>query len=252
MKKLLFIGQFNSLFEDTNNYLVKYFNVQVCSADLALVKNMLIVSKPDIILFSMLGVGDEKTGVISELVSNYRETPFLCLETSNEYVADGIKEKFLKHKSLKLPVSNHKIVEVICELLGLKYDAEIKVILEAEFERKCVLAIDDNAMQLRILNELLKNKYDVLMATSAVKAMTMIGKRTPDLILLDYDMPVCDGKMALQMLREMDELKEVPVIFLTGLKDAAHISAVMELNPAGYLIKPAKNDMILEEIEKHI
>ena len=252
MKKVLFIGQFNTLFEETNNYLVKYFNVQVCSADLALVKNMLIVGKPDIILFSVLGVGDDKTGIMSELLSNHQGTPFLCLETSNEYLVEGLKEKFSKHKSLKMPVANHKIVEAVCEMLGLKYDADSKVILESDFERKCILAIDDNAMQLRILNELLKDKYDVLMAPSAVKAMTMIGRRTPDLIFLDYDMPVCDGKMALQMLREIEEIKDVPVIFLTGIKDTAHINAVLELNPAGYLLKPAKNDTILEEIEKHI
>lgn len=119
MKKVLFIGRFNTLFEETNNYLVKYFNVQVCSADLTLVKNMLIVGKPDIILFSVLGVGDEKTGIMSELLSNHQGIPFLCLETSNEYLAEGLKEKFSKHNSLKMPVANHKIVEAVCELLGL-------------------------------------------------------------------------------------------------------------------------------------
>lgn len=76
MKKVLFIGQFNTLFEETNNYLVKYFNVQVCSADLTLVKNMLIVGKPNLVLFSVLGVGDEKTGIMSELLSNHQSTPF--------------------------------------------------------------------------------------------------------------------------------------------------------------------------------
>lgn len=252
MKKVLFIGQFNTLFENTNNYLTKYFNVQACSSDLTLIKNLLIVGKPDVILFSLLGMGEEREDILDELALNHAGMPLICLETSDENIEEKLAGKFEEYKTLLLPVRDSKIVEAICELLGLKYDAEIKVILESEFERKCVLAIDDNAMQLRILNELLKDKYDVLMATSAVKAMTMIGKRTPDLILLDYDMPVCDGKMALQMLREIEEIKEVPVIFLTGLKDAEHINAVLELNPAGYLLKPAKNDMILEEIEKHI
>ena len=69
-------------------------------------------------------------------------------------------------------------------------------------------------------------------------------------ILLDYDMPMCDGRMALQMIRELEEAKGVPVIFLTGVQDAVHIKAVLDLHPAGYLLKPAKRDMLLEEIRK--
>jgi len=85
-----------------------------------------------------------------------------------------------------------------------------------------------------------------------MKALTMIGKRVPDVILLDYDMPMCDGRMALQMIRELEEAKSVPVIFLTGVQSAAHIRAVLNLHPAGYLLKPAKRDMLCDEIRKAI
>ena len=124
--------------------------------------------------------------------------------------------------------------------------------IETAYSRKCVLAIDDNEIQLRMLNEMLKAEYDVMLANSAVKALTLIGKRVPDIILLDYDMPMCDGRMALQMIRELDEAKDVPVIFLTGVKAASNIRAVLDMHPAGYLLKPAKNDVLREEIKKHI
>ena len=83
-------------------------------------------------------------------------------------------------------------------------------------------------------------------------ALTLFGKKLPDIIFLDYDMPMCDGKMTMQMIRELDEAKQVPIIFLTGVRDAEHIQAVLALRPAGYLLKPASEDMIRAEIEKHI
>ena len=103
-----------------------------------------------------------------------------------------------------------------------------------------------------MLSEMLKEEYDVMLANSAMKALTMIGKRVPDVILLDYEMPMCDGRMALQMIREVEEAKNIPVIFLTGVKSAAHIRAVLELHPSGYLLKPAARDMLRQEIRKAI
>ena len=72
-----------------------------------------------------------------------------------------------------MPVELEKLVQAVCNMLGLEYDSEKKVVVEAAHERKCILAIDDNSFQLRMLNELLKDKYDVEMATSAMKAMTI-------------------------------------------------------------------------------
>ena len=117
-------------------------------------------------------------------------------------------------------------------------------------EKKTVLLIDDNAVQIRTLNVMLKEKYNVLMATSGVKALTLLEKKVPDIILLDYEMPECDGRMTLEMIRQVEKVKDIPVVFLTGLNDKEHIDSVLELNPAGYLLKPASIDSILEMIDK--
>ena len=117
-------------------------------------------------------------------------------------------------------------------------------------EKKTVLLIDDNAVQIRTLNVMLKEKYNVLMATSGVKALTLLEKKVPDIIFLDYEMPECDGRMTLEMIRQVENVKDIPVVFLTGLNDKEHIDSVLELNPAGYLMKPASIDSILEMIDK--
>lgn len=252
MKKVLFVGQFNILFQDISAFLTRFFNVQICEAKIFLDSNVLSVSKPDVILLDLLGMGDERDDIFYELRNNHMDTPLLCLKTAEEEVSPEMVVGIKKIKSLKLPAGNERITEVISEMLGFRYDRSSGTLIETSYSRKCVLAIDDNEIQLRMLNEMLKAEYDVMLANSAVKALTMIGKRVPDIILLDYDMPMCDGRMALQMIRELDEAKDVPVIFLTGVKAASNIKAVLDMHPEGYLLKPAKNDVLREEIKKHI
>lgn len=105
---------------------------------------------------------------------------------------------------------------------------------------------------LRSIQEMLKDDYDVSVATSGSQAMTTIGKKRPDLILLDYEMPVCDGRQTLEMIRTDKDLTDIPVIFLTGISDGEHIKAVLKLKPQGYLLKPAAKNGLLATIRKTI
>ena len=93
---------------------------------------------------------------------------------------------------------------------------EIKPECILEKTKKHIILVDDNAEFLRSIKTVLEEKYSVSLAISASSAMTIMGKRKPDLILLDYDMPICNGKMMLEMIRADENLKYVPVfcIFL--------------------------------------
>ena len=75
-----------------------------------------------------------------------------------------------------------------------------------------------------------------------------MAKKRPDVILLDYEMPVCDGKQTLEMIRSDEDTKDIPVIFLTGLGDMEHIKSVLALKPAAYILKPANKDSLMEKI----
>lgn len=252
MKKLFLIGKFNEGFEEINNYLSNYFNVQICVDNISVMQSVLKLSHPDVFVLNTTDMGDDKQVFIDELKTNYGDIPLVSMEVSAEAIGPGAFDDLSKFRALVMPVDNEKLVIAICNMLGLEYNGENKVIIEETNEKKCILAIDDNAFQLRMLNELLKDTYHVEMATSVLKASAIIGKRVPDLILLDYEMPICDGKVAFQMLKESEEAKDVPVIFLTGVRDAAHINDILALRPAGYILKPAKSEMLLEEIAKHI
>ena len=116
--------------------------------------------------------------------------------------------------------------------------------------KKRILVVDDNGAQLRTMKKMLEEYYEVALAISGAQAMTSIGKKRPDLILLDYEMPVCDGKMTLEMIRADEDLQSIPVVFLTSINDRANIEAVLKLKPAGYFLKPPVKDRLLGELEK--
>ena len=110
--------------------------------------------------------------------------------------------------------------------------------------------VDDNGTALRTMKVMLEERYEVSVAVSGAQAMTSIGRQRPDLILLDYEMPVCDGRMTLEMIRADEDMRDIPVIFLTAVNDRDNIEAVLKLRPAGYFLKPPVKDRLIAEIDK--
>lgn len=117
--------------------------------------------------------------------------------------------------------------------------------------RRKVLVVDDSGMMLRTVKSVLEDRYEVSLANSAMKAFAAIEKSRPDMILLDYDMPVCDGKMMFEMLRKTPETEDIPVFFLTAVDDKKKIMDVLELEPEGYVLKPVNGKKLIERIEAY-
>ena len=115
---------------------------------------------------------------------------------------------------------------------------------------KKILLIDDSMIQHRIMKVLLKDKYELLMADSGLEGVKIAVRERPDLILLDYDMPVLSGKETFQKLQEHEESRNIPVLFLTGVSDKGEVEEVLKLRPRGYLLKPVEQNRLLEAIEK--
>lgn len=122
--------------------------------------------------------------------------------------------------------------------------------LEIEKGRKKILVVDDSSTMLRTIMSWLEKKYQVMLANSATKALAVIQKDTPDLILLDYEMPVCSGGQLLEMLRSEEETKRIPVIFLTSRGDTETVKSVLALKPEGYILKTESGDKVIETLDK--
>lgn len=115
---------------------------------------------------------------------------------------------------------------------------------------KRVLVVDDSPILLRSVKNMLSPYYEVDMATSADQAMVNIVNRRPDLILLDYDMPGCNGKGMLQRLRQKPETSSIPVIFLTAVDNAEQVKEILMMQPQGYLLKPPTVEKLLGAVQK--
>ena len=116
--------------------------------------------------------------------------------------------------------------------------------------KKRVLIVDDDPVMLRSVRILLEERFEAVLSTSGAKAVPIIEKKRPEVILLDYEMPECDGKQTLALIREREDMKEIPVIFLTGLGDPEHLKSLASLTPFGYIIKPAGKEDLIEAIER--
>lgn len=115
--------------------------------------------------------------------------------------------------------------------------------------RPKILVVDDSATIRTAMMQLLREDYDVSLAESGVAAIRAITLNRPDLILLDYEMPVCDGRQTLEMLRSEKSFAEIPVIFLTGQGDPEVVKKLLSLKPAGYLLKYLKAGDIKKKID---
>ena len=247
MKRILFVGKFNGIVQD-NHFFDNLFDAQICVDNVVMVKGMLKIKKPELVVISLNGISEEAKEIFEELKQNYPKMPVICLGTNQEVKLHMSSISTKQFITLITPLDDKKILDAICNILDSREDVQQSV--ETKGEKKSILLVDDSNVQLRALNELLKEKYEVRMSTSGMQALTMIGKKKPDMIFLDYEMPICDGKMTLEMIRGMEESKDIPVVFLTGVSDKEHIAAVLDLKPAGYLLKPADAERIYSIIEK--
>lgn len=118
-----------------------------------------------------------------------------------------------------------------------------------ESHKRKILVVDDSMTIRQGMKELLNPDYEVALVESGVAAIRAITLDRPDLILLDYEMPICDGKQTLEMLRFEPSFAKIPVIFLTGRSDPEVVKKLLSLKPAGYLLKYLKPAEIKTKID---
>lgn len=240
MKNILMVGKPNETFKNLHLFLSKRYHVQVSTDDLGVLSSIMQLIKPDLVLISLVGISDIDTRIFRMLDRKCYDTPIITIGTQNEW------DRLLRYydadhfTNLIRPIDNSDVLKAIDRSLKKHRDT-----LKAH-----ILVVDDDGAMLRMLRIMLSDKYDVSLANSGTRAVASIGIDRPDVIILDYDMPVCDGRQTLEMIRTDSEIADIPVIFLTSLGDRTHIEAVLKLDPTGYLLKPPQRDMLIQEIEK--
>ena len=116
------------------------------------------------------------------------------------------------------------------------------------FNEKKIVAVDDSIIILKMLTKVLGEDYDLHAFSVGKRALQFLKDRTPDLIILDIDMPEINGYEMLKMLKEREHLQSVPVIFLTSNSDRNSVMRAVAGGADDYVVKPIDEEILMDKI----
>jgi methyl-accepting chemotaxis protein len=120
-------------------------------------------------------------------------------------------------------------------------------------EKKKILLIDDEVIQLEMVEAVLKKEYDIATAKSGKDALGLFYQGlVPHLILLDLIMPEMDGWDTFNRIKAISGLHDTPIAFLTASNDPKDIQQAQEMGAVDYINKPFKPADLLERVGKII
>lgn len=117
--------------------------------------------------------------------------------------------------------------------------------------RKQVVVCDDSLTFIKLLKKTLEKRYEVFTAQSAFDCIKILaGMDPPDMVIIDFEMPTCDGMTLCSMIKERPEYKNTAIVFYSGNSDVDNIIHLMPMID-GYILKDkpvTRLDTELEEI----
>ena len=117
---------------------------------------------------------------------------------------------------------------------------------------KTIFIIDDSEAVLTSTRRVLEGQYRIFTAKSATKLFILLGKITPDIILLDIEMEGMKGDEVLVELKNNPEWATIPVIFLTGWDDDVVVSHCLKLGAVDIITKPFSPILLAKRIENYM
>jgi len=127
---------------------------------------------------------------------------------------------------------------------------EVDIIMDKKREK--IIVVDDVVTNLTIAKSALSERYDVFTVLSGEKLFSLMKKVTPDLILLDVEMPEMNGYEVIAVLKNSEKTTHIPVIFLTAVIDPEHEIKGLNLGAVDYITKPFSRELLLKRIDLHI
>ena len=244
-KKLLLISRGSTFMVDaiSSNLREAGFTVRRCEPAMKEIAES--TNDIDIILFYL---GDYLDDVKEDIV--YLKDICIEKEISLSVIGDDAEVNVLRQT-----VAEGQIANVFSRPLDIKNLVSVMENVaqgrEAQSLKKNILLVDDDASFLKMVKDWLSDDYRVTIVSSGMQAITYIAKNRPDLILLDYEMPVTSGPQVLEMIRSEVGTSNLPVFFLTGKGDKESVTKVLSLKPEGYILKSAGKNELVSQIKDY-
>ncbi|MCL2702198.1 MAG: response regulator [Defluviitaleaceae bacterium] len=118
--------------------------------------------------------------------------------------------------------------------------------------RKKIVLVDDQITNLNIGRNVLSHIYDVFTVPSGEKLLLLMQKITPDMILLDVEMPVMSGYDVMKIIKSLPDFNHIPVVFVTAKSDLGSELEGFSLGAVDYIYKPYSPPLLLKRIEAHL
>lgn len=116
-----------------------------------------------------------------------------------------------------------------------------------------ILVVDDTIENLRLLSSMLgQHGFEVRPVSSGRQALDAAERKPPDLVLLDVNMPEMNGYEVCRRLKELPDVKDVPVIFLTALSDTQNRLHAFEAGGVDYITKPFQVEEVLARVRAQV
>lgn len=120
-------------------------------------------------------------------------------------------------------------------------------------EEMAIMVVDDVPENIQILGKILRDEgYKIAPATNGRRALEMIPKVKPDLVLMDVMMPEMDGFEACRRMKESAEMKDIPVIFLSAKGESEDVIQGFRYGGVDYIQKPFNSEELLVRVRNHL
>ncbi len=201
--------------------------------------SILSTANPDIILLDINMPGMDGISVLKAIKATNPELPVIMitahadLKVAEEVIKLGAQDFVLK------PPDFDDLLLVINRALSSKSGT--------------ILVVDDSSMYRKVLTGILvKEGYQVSTANNGSLALASVAAQRPELILLDIVMPGIDGFEVLRRLREREESRDIPVLFLSSETEAATRVKGLKLGAMDFIDKPFQPEELLVRVKTHL
>ncbi|MBF0120161.1 MAG: diguanylate cyclase [Desulfobacterales bacterium] len=118
--------------------------------------------------------------------------------------------------------------------------------------KQTILIVDDERINIDLLTEIFKKDYILLVAKNGKQSLKILEKNAVDLILLDIIMPEMDGYEVCKQLKENEQTRNIPVVFITGMSEEEDEAKGLELGAVDYIKKPFYKPIVKCRVETHL